>query len=157
MMVIRPQAWGTARRHPALRKRSWWRRTVTSGASNSLTLNSLRFRARTGENGLSAWKGNADRLRSPSRSPGCWKKNRIWWSRDQRGANMGDDVIYSVRWRPLPRDGFSVSGDRDIDRPPAASYFDSAARVAVDLVQRACRKTPGGGLDSQRQCRGPRP
>ena len=111
-----------------------------SGASNSLTLEQP-IRARTGENGFIRVEGTPTDCVHLAITGLLEEEPDMVVSGINAGANMGDDVIYSGtvaaategRFLGYPAIAISISSH-------TPRYFDSAARVAVDLVQRLCER-----------------
>ena len=141
MMVIRPRAW----RHctapsPALQKRSWWRRTVIEAVPATRSPSNSRS-ARAGENGFIRVEGTPTDCVHLAITGLLEEEPDMVVSGINAGANMGDDVIYSGtvaaategRFLGYPAIAISIASH-------TPRYFDSAARVAVDLVQRLCER-----------------
>ena len=111
-----------------------------SGASNSLTLEQP-IRARTGENGFIRVEGTPTDCVHLASTGLLEEEPDMVVSGINAGANMGDDVIYSGtvaaategRFLGYPAIAISIASH-------TPRYFDSAARVAVDLVQRLCER-----------------
>ncbi|MEZ5586635.1 MAG: 5'/3'-nucleotidase SurE [Sedimenticolaceae bacterium] len=111
-----------------------------SGASNSLTLEQP-IRARTGENGFIRVEGTPTDCVHLAITGLLEEEPDMVVSGINAGANMGDDVIYSGtvaaategRFLGYPAIAISIASH-------TPRYFDSAARVAVDLVQRLCER-----------------
>ena len=111
-----------------------------SGASNSLTLEQP-IRARTGENGFIRVEGTPTDCVHLAITGLLEEEPDMVVSGINAGANMGDDVIYSGtvaaategRFLGYPAIAISIASH-------TPRCFDSAARVAVDLVQRLCER-----------------
>ena len=111
-----------------------------SGASNSLTLEQP-IRARTGENGFIRVEGTPTDCVHLAITGLLEEEPDMVVSGINAGASMGDDVIYSGtvaaategRFLGYPAIAISIASH-------TPRYFDSAARVAVDLVQRLCER-----------------
>ena len=111
-----------------------------SGASNSLTLEQP-IRARTGENGFIRVEGTPTDCVHLAITGLLEEEPDMVVSGINAGANMGDDVIYSGtvaaategRFLGYPAIAISIASH-------TPRYFDSAARVAVDLVQQLCER-----------------
>ena len=111
-----------------------------SGASNSLTLEQP-IRARAGENGFIRVEGTPTDCVHLAITGLLEEEPDMVVSGINAGANMGDDVIYSGtvaaategRFLGYPAIAISIASH-------TPRYFDSAARVAVDLVQRLCER-----------------
>jgi 5'-nucleotidase len=107
-----------------------------SGASNSLTLDSP-IRARTGANGYTCVDGTPTDCVHLAITGLLECEPDMVVAGINAGANLGDDVLYSGtvaaamegRFLGFPALAISLAGDRQ-------RHFDTAARVAVDLVQR---------------------
>lgn len=107
-----------------------------SGASNSLTLE-LPIRAREAENGFLSVEGTPTDCVHLAITGLLQSEPDMVVSGVNAGANMGDDVIYSgtvaaaTEGRFLGFPAIAVSSASH-----APYYFDTAARVAAELVQR---------------------
>jgi 5'-nucleotidase len=107
-----------------------------SGASNSLTLDSP-IRARNGANGYTCVDGTPTDCVHLAITGLLDCEPDMVVAGINAGANLGDDVLYSGtvaaamegRFLGFPALAVSLAGDRQ-------EHFDTAARVAVDLVQR---------------------
>ena len=107
-----------------------------SGASNSLTLDSP-VRARTGANGYTCVDGTPTDCVHLAITGLLECEPDMVVAGINAGANLGDDVLYSGtvaaamegRFLGYPALAVSLAGDRQ-------EHFDTAARVAVELVQR---------------------
>jgi 5'/3'-nucleotidase len=107
-----------------------------SGASNSLTLDSP-IRARTGANGYTFVDGTPTDCVHLAITGLLEQEPDMVVAGINAGANLGDDVLYSGtvaaamegRYLGFPAIAISLAGDNP-------EHYDTAARVAVDLVQR---------------------
>lgn len=107
-----------------------------SGASNSLTLDSP-IRARIGTNGYTCVEGTPTDCVHLAITGLLECEPDMVVAGINTGANLGDDVLYSGtvaaamegRFLGYPALAVSLAGDRQ-------EHFDTAARVAVELVQR---------------------
>jgi 5'-nucleotidase len=107
-----------------------------SGASNSLTLDSP-IRARDAGNGYTSVDGTPTDCVHLAITGLLQHEPDMVVAGINAGANLGDDVLYSGtvaaamegRFLGLPALAISLVGDRH-------EHFDTAARVAVELVQR---------------------
>ena len=112
-----------------------------SGASNSLTLDSP-IRARTGANGYTSVDGTPTDCVHLAITGLLECEPDMVVAGINDGANLGDDVLYSGtvaaamegRFLGFPALAISLAGDRP-------KHFDTAARVAVELVQRVLSGT----------------
>ncbi len=111
-----------------------------SGASNSLTLEQP-IRASTAENGFLRVEGTPTDCVHLAITGLLKEEPDMVVSGINAGANMGDDVIYSgtvaaaTEGRFLGYPALAISLASSTPR-----HFDTAARVAVDLVQRLCER-----------------
>jgi 5'-nucleotidase len=107
-----------------------------SGASNSLTLDSP-IRARTGANGYTSVDGTPTDCVHLAITGLLECEPDMVVAGINDGANLGDDVLYSGtvaaamegRFLGFPALAISLAGEQP-------KHFDTAARVAVELVQR---------------------
>lgn len=107
-----------------------------SGASNSLTLD-IPIRARTGSNGYTCVDGTPTDCVHLAITGLLEQEPDMVVAGINAGANLGDDVLYSGtvaaamegRFLGSPAIAISLAGDNP-------QHYDSAARVAVELVQR---------------------
>lgn len=107
-----------------------------SGASNSLTLDSP-IRARTGTNGYTCVDGTPTDCVHLAITGLLEQEPDMVVAGINAGANLGDDVLYSGtvaaamegRFLGAPAIAISLVGDQPL-------HYDTAARVAVALVQR---------------------
>ncbi len=107
-----------------------------SGASNSLTLDSP-LRVRRPRDGVYTVNGTPTDCVHLAITGLFDHDHDMVLSGINHGANLGDDVLYSGtvaaamegRFMGLPAIAISLTGDRP-------QHFDSAARVAVDLIER---------------------
>lgn len=109
-----------------------------SGASNSLTLE-LPIRASTGENGFIRVEGTPTDCVHLAITGLLTAEPDMVVSGINAGPNMGDDVIYSGtvaaategRFLGYPAMAVSIASH-------TPNHFETAARIAVELVQRLC-------------------
>jgi 5'-nucleotidase len=107
-----------------------------SGASNSLTLDTP-IRARTGANGYTFVDGTPTDCVHLAITGLLEQEPDMVVAGINAGANLGDDVLYSGtvaaamegRFLGFPAIAISLAGDNP-------EHYDTAARVAVELVQR---------------------
>ena len=111
-----------------------------SGASNSLTLERP-IRAREGENGFIRVEGTPTDCVHLAITGLLETEPDMVVSGINAGANMGDDVIYSGtvaaategRFLGFPAIAVSIASH-------TPHFFDTAARIATELVQRLCER-----------------
>ncbi|MEZ5540912.1 MAG: 5'/3'-nucleotidase SurE [Pseudomonadota bacterium] len=107
-----------------------------SGASNSLTLDSP-IRARSADNGYTCVDGTPTDCVHLAITGLLEQEPDMVVAGINAGANLGDDVLYSGtvaaamegRFLGAPALAVSLAGDRPV-------HYDTAARVALELVQR---------------------
>ena len=112
-----------------------------SGASNSLTLDSP-IRARADANGYTCVDGTPTDCVHLAITGLLDQEPDMVVAGINAGSNLGDDVLYSGtvaaamegRFLGLPALAISLAGDRP-------SHYDTAARVALELVQRVTSGT----------------
>jgi 5'-nucleotidase len=112
-----------------------------SGASNSLTLDSP-IRARTGDNGYTCVDGTPTDCVHLAITGLLEREPDMVVAGINAGANLGDDVLYSGtvaaamegRFLGAPAIAISLAGDQP-------THYDTAARVALELVQRVLTGT----------------
>ncbi|HUT40801.1 MAG TPA: 5'/3'-nucleotidase SurE [Gammaproteobacteria bacterium] len=112
-----------------------------SGASNSLTLDSP-IRARTGANGYTYVDGTPTDCVHLAITGLLEREPDMVVAGINAGANLGDDVLYSGtvaaamegRFLGSPALAISLAGDQP-------THYDTAARVALELVQRVSSGT----------------